>query len=58
MRIIALFLIFPIALAACSLRQPIKQNAELDSLKGRCFAQDFDACADIAHLAKQPPVDY
>lgn len=49
-----LLLALPIVLAACASPQPDSQNAEWNDLKSRCNAQDFNACAEIAHQAKAP----
>lgn len=48
-----LLLALPVVLAACTSTQPVSQNAEWNDLKARCNAQDFGACADIAHAAKK-----
>lgn len=48
-----LLLALPAILAACTSTQPVSQNAEWNELKARCNAQDFAACADIAHAVKR-----
>lgn len=51
MKPIPFLLILPLALAACSgWKQPTE---ELQAVKAQCVAQDYDACAEIGHYARE-----